>query len=112
MKVKEATSGYPDATATSIGGDYVIYCPGCKTEHRINTKRKLENGALWTFNGDSQNPTFSPSVNIFYQEETRRQHPNLPEYRCHFNITGGMIIFCADTTHELKGKTVLLPDRF
>src|SRR5688500_12079288 len=44
----------------------VIYCPGCKDRHYLNINPRLETGQIrtpcWQFNGDMNNPTFSPSL--------------------------------------------------
>jgi len=65
------------------------WCPGCNHIHGIDLKR-------WTFNGNLESPTFSPSFNIVGQ--------------CHYFIQGGMLVYCTDCVHELAGKNVELPD--
>lgn len=83
-------------------GYYYFYCPGCKMDHYVNTNPKI--GATWTFNGDFEKPTFSPSLLVTY--------PNgrLKNRRCHSFIKNGMIQFLSDCSHELAGKTVELED--
>lgn len=81
---------------TNTNGDYsghVIYCPGCKYWHLFDKR--------WTFNGDEQNPTFSPSMLV---------NPDFPERRCHSFVRDGKIQFLNDCYHELKGQTVDLPN--
>jgi hypothetical protein len=80
---------------TSMGnhGGYLIYCPGCKSHHVFDTR--------WTFNGDFEKPTFSPSMLV-------NQHR--PESRCHSFVTDGKIQFLSDCFHDLAGKTVELPE--
>jgi len=95
MKLKKYSEGF------------IHYCPGCKEMHCIPTEphAKLQ----WSFNGNENSATFSPSV-----------RNTTPEYKdedcivqatcCHYFIRGGQIEFCGDSTHELAGKTVELPD--
>jgi hypothetical protein len=59
------------------------------------TTKKNCRGAVWSFNGDMVSPTFAPSLLL------DQSYP-----RCHLFITGGMIQFLGDCTHELAGKTV------
>lgn len=83
-------------------GVIVINCPGCRHYHEIYTKMPMSNGARWSFNGDFEKPTFSPSLLI------RTGH-----YACgicHSFIRDGRIQFLDDCTHPLKGQTVDLPD--
>lgn len=91
MKLKQVT----------IGGDLAPawrhWCPGCKMNHVIYIDpRSQPNGHHWTFDGNLDAPTFSRSINIVGQ--------------CHYFIRRGQIEFCADSKHELAGKTVPLPD--
>jgi hypothetical protein len=70
---------------------YLHYCPGCKTTHLIPVADYPIN---WDFDGNMEKPTFRPSVRLGEPTD------------CHYIITGGMIHFCADCTHDLKGTTV------
>ncbi len=71
---------------------YYFLCPGCKTNHLFEGK--------WTFNGDMEKPTFSPShVNLI--DATRR---------CHIFITDGVVQYLSDCTHELAGQSIPLAD--
>lgn len=88
MKLKQV--GYSDPT---IAPAWRHWCPGCKGMHVIPTDaRAQQNGHKWTFNGDMERPTFSPSINLVGQ--------------CHYFIRNGMIEFCSDSKHELAGHTV------
>lgn len=69
--------------------NWLFYCPGCKEVHPYSTPR-------WQFNGDPVKPTFSPSLVC---------SPNDPK-RCHLWVRNGVIEYCSDSWHELKGKTV------
>jgi hypothetical protein len=72
------------------GVQYWFWCPGCKCSHAFTCPP-------WTFNGDLEKPTFTPSLlcNASYQES-----------RCHSIVTDGMIHFCGDCHHELAGKVI------
>ena len=70
-----------------------IYCPGCKEIHTFDTR--------WTYNGDCDSPTFSPSMLV---------HQSTPELRCHSFVREGKIQFLNDCHHELAGKTVPIPE--
>lgn len=91
---KQIWEKYPDY---KLQGDALqYYCPGCKFLHRVNTIPEEHRGFAWAFNGDFDKPTFTPSVNF----------PG----KCHHVITDGIIYFCDDSAHELKGQTVPLPE--
>jgi len=78
---------------------YWFWCPGCKGYHAYTTKHPTASG--WTFNGDVDKPTFSPSLLV---------HGKDPEKRCHLFMKGGMIQFLGDCYHELAGQTVECPE--
>lgn len=81
---------------------YVHWCPACRTTHAIAVQKAFENGARWTFDGEMESPTFSPSVKTWWKKDGK-------DYVCHYFIRAGRIEFCSDSTHELAGKTVGLP---
>lgn len=74
-------------------GAYAIYCPGCECYHAFDGR--------WTFNGDFNNPTFSPSMLV-------NQHK--PESRCHSFVTDGKIQFLSDCFHKYAGQTLELQE--
>ena len=78
---------------------YVFLCPGCGYGHVYYVKHgKNSNPNLptWTFNGDMERPSFTPSL-LNYGDGVMR---------CHLYVTDGMIYFCSDCEHELSGKIV------
>lgn len=90
---------------------YMFYCPGCKHEH---TYAVCFNGSEWYFNGNMENPSFTPSLlNVEYglNEKTGKMDINIEKSRCHLFVTDGKIVYCGDCTHELSGQTVDLIDR-
>ena len=84
--------------------DYAFDCPGCGMSHGIWTSKPNANGAIWTFNGDMEKPTISPSI-FGYAENDGRIF-----WCCHSIIRDGKIQFISDSTHKLAGQTVDLPD--
>jgi len=69
---------------------YWFHCPGCNGSHAYHVPR-------WSFNGNMESPTFSPSLLC---------NPDHNPTRCHLFITNGFIQYCGDCHHDLKGKTV------
>lgn len=96
---------------------YFFMCPGCGFRHKINDR--------WSFNGDFEKPTFKPSVlmqtghyasghkgDCWCDWEKKNPDKKAPfECRvCHSFVTDGKIRFLDDSTHDLAGQTVELPD--
>lgn len=79
-----------------IEGNRVYFqCPGCDEVHGIDPTK-------WTFNGDAERPTISPSILCTWGQSK----PG----RCHSFVRDGRIEFLSDCTHALAGKTVDLPE--
>lgn len=74
---------------------YSFWCPACEELHAFNVA-----GAppLWKFNGDTEAPTFAPSLRY------------LSGNQCHLFVNAGKIIYCADCKHSFAGKTVPMID--
>jgi hypothetical protein len=77
--------------ADGDGAQFYFWCPGCETHHAPNHS--------WSFNGDYEKPTFSPSVLV-----TRRTADGVAT--CHLFVRDGMLVFLHDCTHGLAGKRV------
>lgn len=75
--------------------EYVFDRPGCGYGHGFKTEG---DGPRWTFNGDLDKPTISPSLLVQGQ------------YRCHSFIKDGQIQFLTDCDHQLAGQTVPLQE--
>jgi len=76
--------------------DFMFWCPACKCGHGVwttNTK-----GANWTFDGNFEAPTFSPSLLIHHGKDGKEI--------CHVVVSAGVINYCSDCTHEFKGRSV------
>lgn len=107
----------------------IITCPGCNTNHYLNTDPdryydvgKTVKMPCWQFNGNMDAPTFSPSLLVktgkhvnpnFVNDvpESDREWAKSPQANiiCHSFIRDGNIQFLGDSTHPLAGKTVGLP---
>lgn len=96
------------------GDELGFWCPGCESMHVVDSG--------WTFDGNYDRPTFSPSILVtsgHYCQNWHAQdcwctfnekHPDAPTsfkcFRCHSFVKAGQIEFLADSTHALAGQTV------
>ena len=69
---------------------YIFYCIGCKCHHGFNKN--------WTFDGNIERPTVSPSL------------LTTGGMTCHLFITQGKLVYLNDCFHELAGQTVEMQD--
>lgn len=103
---------------------FYFWCPGCKMGHQFD--------ARWTFDGNMDEPTFSPSLlngpwwrmPHDWDADTAPRNPDGShalgpdgihlagafEARCHLFLRSGRLEFLSDCTHELAGQTVDLPE--
>ena len=84
---------------------HMIFCPACKCGHGFYNGT-LQKRPKWSFNGDTENPTFSPSMLV-------RGGPcnaDGSDRVCHSFVRDGRIQVLNDWTHNLAGQTVDLPD--
>ncbi len=93
-----------------FAGGYAHYCPACEEMHAFAVDTPFRNGAQWSFDGNLDAPTFSPSVNI-----TTGPYPSDDEKAgrtdvCHYFLKAGQLQFLGDCTHALRGQTVPLPE--
>ena len=85
---------------------YAFHCPGCaqydEPESRLNRTHQFRDGPDgWTYNGDGDKPTVSPSILVTNGHS---------DYRCHSFVREGRIEFLSDCSHALAGQTVELPE--
>jgi Family of unknown function (DUF6527) len=73
------------------------WCPGCDGLHVIVVK--ADKHPVWEWDGNVEAPTVGPSVKVTGHDGV-----------CHYFIKAGQLEFCGDSTHELAGKTVQIPD--
>jgi hypothetical protein len=104
----------------SIESGFTFWCAGCDDVHSVSTSAK--SGANWTFDGNVERPTFSPSILVRglrrevddrgeWTGKWRRDERGEPIPRvCHSFITAGRQQFLSDCTHDLAGTTVELAD--
>ena len=111
----------------ATGDCLLFWCPGCNELHMISIAQ-----GRWTWNGDSEKPTFDPSVLVrsghfveerhkpgdtcwctFYRDNpTEKPDESSLRFkcgRCHSFVRAGQIQFLDDCSHALKGQTVALP---
>lgn len=93
-------------------GGYFHWCPACNEMHI------LPDG--WTFDGNVESPTFNPSFmhsgvkktftdgkwDGFAKDAEGKPVPHV----CHYILTAGVLNYCGDCTHDLKGQAIPLPD--
>lgn len=80
-------------TSKTTDGKTMFWCKGCDCFHWVNDS--------WAISGDSNNPTFEPSVLVGGGGTIKR---------CHSFVRNGQIEYLSDSEHELAGKTIELPD--
>lgn len=95
-----------DRTTGDLHG-WMFDCPGCSRTHVVTPD--------WSFNGDLERPTFSPSLLLRSVEcPTEEEHARIMAGEkapprplvCHSFIRDGRIEFLGDCTHALAGQTV------
>ncbi|WP_412523123.1 DUF6527 family protein [Shewanella chilikensis] len=87
---------------TNNEGHLIFYCPGCDCPHSITVSHSP---VVWSFNGDFDCPSFSPSYLAVYN-----RGESFEECRCHCFIRDGEIQYLSDCTHHLANKTVPMVD--
>ena len=82
---------------------YAFRCPACGHAHGFTVGGTNPHGQpRWTFNGNFEKPTFTPSLRCM------DQRPGAKDWftSCHLVLTDGMIAYCGDCPHAFAGKTV------
>lgn len=70
---------------------WALFCPACRRTHVLDHR--------WHFNGDVERPSFSATLRS-------RNGADM----CHLFVYDGYVQFMLDSTHELAGLVVPLPD--
>jgi hypothetical protein len=83
----------------------LVECPACGYGHLFRTAPHKDL-PVWSFNGDRDRPTFSPSMLV--NARTHVANPNA--ILCHSFVREGRIEFLSDCSHSMAGQTVDLPD--
>lgn len=101
MNLERVFKEDPSLGDITIG--YSFYCPACNMDHWFPIENPVVDHPIkWGFNGDLDNPTFTPSLLV--------TEPDNPDYRCHLFVRGGNIEYCSDCNHGYAGKTIPLAD--
>lgn len=104
------------------GNRLMYWCDGCRCLHTVQYGDG--GGPRWTWNGDANNPTFSPSVLVrsgHYADHAGMtaadcwicNNPEESHFKCticHTFVRDGRVEYLNDCTHHLAGQTVDLPD--
>lgn len=103
-----------------LQGDRIAFgCLGCGEMHQVTS--------AWTWNESMEHPTITPSILVktgHYSDESRpcwcaynkeKEEAGEPTSPfkcslCHSFISNGEIRYLDDCSHELAGKTIMLPD--
>lgn len=104
MKVKRAI----DDSGVAYG--YTFFCPGCGYAHVYYVEKPCSGSddtpQQWQFNGNMENPTFTPSLlntTGSFADPNYVDDPEIPPTRCHLFVTDGVINYCTDCTHKMAG---------
>lgn len=82
---------------------FAIECPACKGQHQLDGR--------WTFNGDWEKPTFTPSLHYRCNTSDMKDYrPDCGSTVCHSFIRDGYIDYLNDCTHSMAGQVVPLPE--
>ena len=93
-------------------GPRLLYKCACGSIHSIfvGTPNGGAGPARWTWDGNVEAPTFSPSINTWAERHKRVDGKLVVEesrevyWRCHHFVVAGLVNFCEDCTHEKKGQ--------
>lgn len=104
-----------------VGRGLWVWCPGCNEAHRpmiANEDGTSGDGPRWTWDGNLEAPTISPSLLVFGSVYTHADGSQCPDWRkdyetethtqgnCHSYIVAGRWQFLGDSAHHLAGQTV------
>jgi hypothetical protein len=86
------------------------WCPACGCPHVFNVESAREDGAVWAWDGNVNSPTVSPRLR-FGCGETIDEGVRVREaVSCEYVLSAGVISYSPDSTHEMAGREVPLPD--
>jgi len=96
----------------ATGGRLIWWCPGCNRAHAVRITALSDPaedfGPGWSWNADTEQPTFAPSVLVTYNGADAGQD-SAPPAVCHSFVQEGQMKFLGDCTHALAGQTVPIP---
>ena len=82
----------------------LFHCPGCKMLHGPTVS-----GKGWEWNGSLETPTLNPSI-LVTGKRPIGPDDTWVDFRCHSYVREGRIEFLGDSTHNLAGQSMNLPD--
>jgi Family of unknown function (DUF6527) len=91
------------------GTRVVFRCPGCLCPHAVYIQRRgtgSERLPIWMWNESLEQPSLHPSVLVMYPDGPPPDRPA----KCHGTVRLGRIVFGHDCDHELRDRTVDLPE--
>jgi hypothetical protein len=88
-----------------FAGTIRFRCPACDSFHQI----QIDGSRGWTWNGDADRPTVSPSLLVTYNGKDAGID-DAPPAVCHTFIRDGQWHYLTDCTHALAGQIVDVPD--
>lgn len=77
-----------------------LWCPGCGDLHCANIAGTEGKDILWTWDGNKERPTISPSILVRWYDSQRG-----PQV-CHSFVRDGKWEYLPDSTHALAGQAV------
>ena len=89
---------------------YNFFCRGCNGYHMFHVGEWEQNGQKktgWKFNGDMDNPTFTPSLLVY---EGLYPNGDVGHPRCHLFVRDGKIQYLGDCGHKLAAQTIDMKD--
>lgn len=86
---------------------FLLWCPACGFGHVFEYPR-------WSFNGNLDKPTFTPSLRIFVRitKEVDDKLIDTGEIRtvCHFNLVDGQLQYAGDNPHQFNSQIITMQD--
>lgn len=89
-----------DSGDRPLGRACWVWCPACDEAHRFSIAGEdgsLPDGPCWTWDGNTEAPTFGGSMLVYETTVSPR---------CHSLVANGQWQFLGDCTHALAGQTV------
>jgi hypothetical protein len=74
----------------------IFYCAACKIRHTVDKRFKLDM--------DGELPTITPQCRFRYTDV------NGAEIVCNVGVERGKLLYAADCTHNMAGKTIVMKD--
>jgi len=102
-----AEAYYGEIYGSKLAG-YNFFCPACDKLHhyRLNRLPGDDEQPIWSFDGNMERPTFTPSLLLYRIKTGVDERKTL----CHLFVTAGEIDYCGDCPHEYAGRRVPMVD--